>query len=162
MKICKQCHRELDESCFRQTKSRSAGLRKSTPGTKTLCRSCESLNIQAHNIVKALAAGQPVDELKLSKLKQHYQRFLDAGYPLVTKAAATLVGVNTVAQNQLTYAESADSLAELYEHIAKVRTRSYSSVDEADAAHRALVGRLRAAGLYEEVNNLLDRWFEEE
>ena len=165
MKICLQCRRELDESCFRQTASRSTGLRKSKTGTKTICRSCESINVQAHRVVGDAAAGRPVDPDKVQRLRRHYQLLIDVGYPPVTKAARTLMGLEPLdagAQRVLLDAAGEmDKLADLYEHISKVRTRSYSSFDEADRVHRTLVDRLRAAGLYDEVNDLMDRWFEE-
>lgn len=159
MKTCKQCHRQLDDSCFRPTKSRGKGLRQSKTGTKTICRQCESINTQAHNIVAAMDAGKPVNEEKLKQLKRHYQLLMDLGHPLVTAAARRLMGIDAESSDGSGAVIDAD--ADLYEHILAVKNRSYSSFDEADEVHSRLTPRLRAAGLYEDVNNLMDRWFEE-
>lgn len=161
MKTCKQCHRLLDDSCFRPTKSRVRGLRKpavSEPKSKTICRQCESINVQAHNMVAALETGKPVDTDKLSKLKKHYQTLIDLGYPLVTAAARRLMEVDDTCGPAAT---ALDADADLYAHILAVQNRTYSSFEEADEAHSRLTPRLRARGLYEDVNNLMDRWFEE-
>jgi hypothetical protein len=110
-------------------------------------------------MVKALEAGQRVDEEKLNKLKTHYQMMLDMGYPLVTAAAKRLMGIDDGSStNRET---SVDKDADLYAHILAVRNRTYSSFDEADEVHVRLAQRLHAVGLYEEVNNLMDEWFEE-
>jgi hypothetical protein len=47
MKVCKQCGQELDDNDFKPYVSRSKGLRKSTVGRNTICRSCEYFNIKA-------------------------------------------------------------------------------------------------------------------
>lgn len=159
MQKCKQCHRLLDDSCFRQTKSRSTGKYKSSTGLKCLCRSCESYNVRAHKLVKAMEAGEPVNEAKLEELRTHYKQLVDAGYPIVSAAAQRLlVGViKTSDKNAMDVPVSA-----LYEHIGKVKARSYSSFEEADEVHRRLTPDLQAAGLYEEVNNLMDDWYMDE
>lgn len=155
MKQCKQCGRTLDESCFRQTKSRSKGIYKSAgPGTKTICRSCESLNIRAHNALKNN------DQEAISVLKEHYEKLNSAGYPPVTAAAQRLLGLAAQTAKRCNDAlELTQRNEEVLEHANKVRQRLYSSVDEADAAHRKLHDELQRLGLYEEITDLLDDWY---
>lgn len=166
MKKCKQCQRLLGIDNFRPTKSRSTGIRKSTTGTRTMCRECESLNVQAHSIVKLIDAGAQYNVDKLRKLKEAYQVFVDAGYPLVSAAAQRLMygGISKVAESTdiRIAVPKRDDLTDLYEHITKLKERSYSSCDEADEVHKALVGRLHKAGLYEEATELLDEWWFDE
>ena len=167
MKTCKQCNRKLDESNFRPVKSRSTGIRKSTPGTRSLCKSCECLNMQAHTINKQLEAGTPVDQNKLVALKQHYAMLVGAGYPIITAAARRFVALTMPAIQQETpdtgksTIDAYSDMAVLYKHVAMVKNREYASFDEADEVHTTLVDALRKAGLYEEVNNMMDEWFEE-
>lgn len=158
MKKCKQCGRMLEEECFRKTKSRSNGIYKNTSqGTKTICRSCESLNIRAHRALK------DNNEEAMSQLREHYRRLSLAGYPPVTAAAQRLLGsaTNSIRQNEA-LCHTANYDAEVLEHAYKVQTRSYSSVDEADRIHRQLEDKLREADLYEEITNLLDDWYMDE
>ena len=112
-------------------------------------------------MVAAMEAGEPVNEVKLNQLRKHYQMLMDVGYPLVTAAAKRLMGVSDDETTKPGEDTPLMADADLYEHIAAVRNRSYSSFDEADEAHSRLAQRLRDAGLYEDVNNLMDAWFEE-
>lgn len=157
MKVCKQCGLELDDSCFRQTKSRSTGKNKSKTGTKTICRSCESLNVRAHNALR------DNNEEAIAMLREHYQRLLALGHPPVTAAAQRLLDANAPVRQSndvLNYTMQYD--AEVLEHAYKVRNRQYSSFDEADAVHRRLADKLRKSDLYEEINNLMDDWYMDE
>ena len=155
MKICKQCGRSLEEDQFRKTKSRSKGIYKDTKtGTKTICRACESLNIRAHNALKNN------DEAAIAKLQEHYMRLLKAGHPPVSAAAQRIIGY--AVQDSKADSNSLLNITDLLEHAAKVRSRSYASVDEADKVHRGLTVRLKEAGLYEEITDLLDDWYMEE
>lgn len=160
MKTCKQCRRELADEHFRKVESRSKGVRKSKPGRRPICKYCENMNVQAHCIVKALDAGKPVDEAKISRVKSYYQVLVDAGYPILTAAAQRLMGV----ASKPTVDEAAQSNTNdkhLYEHIEKLRKRLYASFDEAESIHNSLLTQLSAAGLYADANDLIDEWFEE-
>lgn len=156
MKQCKQCGRVLDEEYFRKTKSRSKGLYKNlSQGTKTICRSCESLDVRARRAMK------DNNEAVICELREHYKRLLLAGHPPVTAAARDII---SEADFAATHSNDALRMTSMYddevlEHAYKVRTRSYDSVDEADKVHRQLADRLRAVDLYEEVTDLLDDWY---
>lgn len=152
-KQCKQCGRVLAAQCFRPTRSRSKGIYRTTTGSSTICRECESLNTRAHT---AMRRG---DEETMNKLRQHYQTLVDAGHPPVTAAARRLMGLEPKDASGETNALL--NQTELLTHIAKVRNRAYSSFDEADATHRRLVDRLKEAGLYGEANELLEEWYDE-
>ncbi len=156
MKTCKQCGRTLDDSYFRKTKPRGRGIYKTTQGSNTMCKDCESLNVRAHNALKKIEAGIPVDT---TVLKQHYQRLSDAGHPPVTAAARRLMGLESATRGRETNGLLLNN--DLMEHIAKVRDRSYSSFDEADAMHRQLESRLREAGMYDMENEMLEAWYDE-
>lgn len=170
MKICKQCNRTLDEKEFRPVKSRSKGIRASEPGTRAVCRCCERVLTQAYGLLKDLDAGRSVDEAKLDRVLSYYKGLMQAGCRLTHSAAQRLVGLYSTADEMRAAATRADDdsiaaaqhLGDLYKHIEMLRARSYSSFDDADMAHHALVPRLREAGLYEEANNLIDDWFFEE
>ena len=158
-KVCKQCSRNLDESAFRRTKSRSTGKYNSTPGLKTICRECESLNARAHAMLKKIEQGLPVDEAKLEALKKHY-----ANYTPVTAAARRLMGLDPLGRSG---AETNMLLSlgdELTMHCQMVRARTYASASAADEAHRRLADKLRAYSeeLYEEITMLVDDWYFEE
>lgn len=157
MKICKQCGLELDDSQFRPTKSRSAGKHKSKTGSSTICRCCESLNVRAHNALR------DNNQEAIATLRDHYKRLYALGYPPVTAAARRILGeeVQTRSTNEL-LSRTMQYDAEVLEHAYKVRTRSYSSFDEADAVHRQLTDQLKEADLYEEINNLMDDWYMDE
>lgn len=155
MRVCKQCGQELDESCFRKTKSRSTGRYQTNTGYSTLCKGCESLNQRAY---AALKSGNLEAQ---EKLRAHYQRQWDElGLPPVTAAARRLLGLEDPADRPESNKVLVD--ADLRIHAAKVRDRTYSTVEEADAVHRQLTDRLQAAGLYEETTNLLDDWYMDE
>jgi hypothetical protein len=111
-------------------------------------------------LLRKLDAGTLTNRDKLEALQKHYKQLMDAGYPPVTSAAARLMGVDAANVTVSSPSDNGD-LRELYEHIIKVRTRSYASFDEADKRHSELIPRLQMAGLYEDVNNMMDRWFEE-
>lgn len=160
MKTCKQCGRTLDDACFRKTKSRSKGIYKNvSQGTKTICRDCESINVRAHRALKEN------DQATIELLRKHYIKLYGAGHPPVSAAAKRLLGI-TVEQTSKRENDLMSRLQkydnEAFEHAYKVRTRSYSSVDEADEVHRRLSDRLRYADLYEEITNLLDEWYMDE
>ena len=154
MKTCKQCGRNLEDTAFRPTKSRSKGIYNTKTGSSTICRECESLNNRAHQVLKN------GDEKMAEILKQHYAKLMAVGHPPITAAARRLMGLAPLEKS--TKQNSLLSSALLYDHIAKVRNRTYSSFDEADAAHRRLEMQLREAGLYEEAANLLDEWYMED
>lgn len=160
MKKCKQCGRTLDESCFRPTKSRARGAAAATTGFSTLCRSCESLNSSAHQLMKRIDADLPFSRETHKRLVYHYTQMTAAGHPPLTAAARRLMGLEPIgrANEKNPLVTDADLLA----HIAKIRHREYSSFDEADAAHRRLAERLRESGLYEDATTLLDEWWFEE
>lgn len=160
MKECRQCGRNLDESAFRKTKSRSTGKYKTTQGSSTICKDCESLNIRAH---KALQTNNSV---AINKLKKHYELLESMGFPPITAAAKRLMGYDfnarggTERNSLLITLTGVD--AEVLAHANKVRNRGYSSFDEADKTHKALCERLKEAGLYEEINDLMDEWYMDE
>ena len=160
MKTCKQCGRTLDDACFRKTKSRSKGIYKNvSQGSKTICKDCESMNIRAHRALKEN------DQRTIELLRSHYKKLYGLGYPPISAAAKRLLGIEVEAakpkDNEVyIFTESYD--AEVLEHAYKVRTRSYSSVDEADEVHRRLEDKLKEADLYEEITNLLDEWYMDE
>lgn len=154
LKICKQCGRTLEESCFRQTKSRSRGIYKTAlPGSSTICRECESLNNRAH---AALKRG---DAEAIETLRRHYQNLTDAGHPPISAAARRLMGLEPLHAGNET--NSLLMHTELLTHVAKIRDRSYSSFEEADETHRRLTDQLKASGLYGEANELLEEWYDE-
>ena len=153
MKVCKQCGRMLDETCFRPTKSRSKGIYRTSTGSSTICRECESLNTRAHTALKR----DDVDTMDM--LRQHYRNLMDAGHPPVTAAARRLMGMEPLQPPKETNTLLANT--ELLVHIAKLRDRSYSIFDEADAVHRRLLDKLKASGLYGEANELLEDWYDE-
>ena len=162
MKTCQQCHRTLDDDQFRQPASRGTGLRKRKIGSRNLCRLCESKNAQAHYFMQKLDAGDVVDEVKLAALRMHYKTLMDCGYQPVTAAARRLMGLPTQEGGLVEPRPNhLHGVYDLYEHISKLRSREYASVDEADEVHRRLSHRLRSAGLYEEATNLLDDWWME-
>lgn len=162
MKQCKQCGMLLNDEAFRKTKTRSKGLYKNlSQGTKTICRSCESLDVRAR---RAMNEG---NEEVCGQLREHYMKLLRAGHPPVTAAAKRILGnayidaaaqVRSVTSNaSLKLTDSYDT--EVLDHAYKVKNRLYASVDEADKCHRELESRLREADLYEEITDLLDEWY---
>lgn len=160
MKKCKQCGRMLEDDQFRPTKSRSNGIYKTTKlGSSSICRSCESLNVRAHKALK------DCDEAAIEKLRTHYQKLQGIGLPPVTAAAKKLLGIVSPSGMPIDKAETNKALNydyELLAHAEAVRNRTYTSVDEADAVHKRLAERLKQAGLYAEISDLLDDWFMDE
>jgi len=161
MKKCKQCGRNLDESCFRRTKSRSKGIYKcSLPSLSTMCRECEALNQRAYKFLKAIEDAEPYDAAALEQLRAYYQTLVMCGRPPLTAAARRLIGLEPLEREPQTYDVMVHmQQQELYEHIRRVNQRSYATFDEADEVHRRLTPRLREAGLYEDVNNMMDDWY---
>lgn len=156
MKKCKQCGRMLEDDQFRPTKSRSRGIYKTTKlGSSSICRSCESLNVRAH---KALKDG---DEAAIEKLRTHYQKLHGIGLPPVTAAAKKLLGIVSPTDGRETN-KALNYDYDVLVHAEAVRNRIYSSVDEADEVHKRLAERLKEAGLYAEISDLLDEWFMDE
>lgn len=168
MKTCKQCKRTLALDNFRVVKSRSTGKRASTPGVRSVCKYCENMNTQAHNLLRDIEAGRHIDEEKLVRVREYYLMLVNAGYTLVHSAPKRLLGISTAAslhrhhkppQHPGGVVVTRDML---YSHIQKLRDRAYDSFDAAEAAHKCFNKALREAGLYEEANNLIDEWFEED
>ena len=162
IKRCKQCGRELPVSRFRRYKSRGAGVRNTNTGYNTLCRDCESISNRA---AAALKRG---DEDTLSKLRTHYKALQDRGLPPVTASARRVLGEDVAVSRGV---DTLDSLlaqvsgvgeSDISRHCRLLRERAYSCVDEAYEVHKTLVARLTEAGLYEEANELLEDWFDEE
>lgn len=154
MKTCKQCGRNLEDTAFRPTKSRSKGIYNTKTGSSTICRECESLNNRAH---LALKNG---DEAAIATLRAHYEALVDMGLPPVTAAARRLMGLEPLEKVRKT--NSLLQETSLRAHVLKIKNRTYSSFEEADAAHRRLEAQLRDAGLYEEAANMLDEWYMED
>ena len=149
MKQCRQCGRSLDESCFRKTKSRSAGIYKTKQGSRNICKECESMNVRAHKALK----DNNIEAL--DSIRRHYQQLNDAGFPPITSAARQVLGMSTTKSTVAT-------LGDLYEHIGMIRRREYATFDDAEKRHKELLQRLVDTGLYEEANNLLDDWYLED
>lgn len=169
MKECKQCGRMLDDSKYRPYKSRSKGVYKKPKqvSSSTICKDCEALNQRAAVFLKKIEEGLPYDEGALRQLKRYYNILVANGRPPVTAAARRLIGLQPIDRTPtsrtvdelLSSFITEDSIAE---HIDKVKTRAYNSFEEADAVHRRLTPQLKEAGMYEEVNNLMDDWYMDE
>lgn len=169
MRVCKQCERHLDDSNFRVRKSRARGIYDvvAKPHYNTICKECEALNMRAHTMLKKIEAGQPYDEDALRQLKEYYSSLLESGREPITAAARRLIGMQPLDwPNRPTKADDmmrlVRSTKQLLEHIDKVRCRAYDSFEQADAVHRRLTPQLKEAGLYEEVNNMMDDWYMDE
>ena len=162
-KVCKQCGRKLRvDTSFRKYVPRGRGIYATTQGYHTLCKDCESISIRAANAIKCN------DEEIMNKLREYYKILDSRGLPPVTKPARILLGVEADRPSAKLDAllsrmlgEDPDE-SELDRHCRLVRERGYASFDEADAVHRTMTDKLKAAGLYEEINNLMDEWFDEE
>lgn len=163
-KKCKQCGRLLSIDSFRAYKPRGRGVYNTKQGHNTICKECESVN---NRVITATKSG---DTATLELLRQHYQTLMDCGLPPVTAAAKRLLGV----QEDTSGCDSLENLlqsmqraaqglpdAEVEEHCRLVRERGYASFEEADAAYKRLAPRLREAGVYAEITDLMDEWFEE-
>lgn len=170
MQKCKQCLRLLPKQNFRVVKSRSTGARKSRGDSlRSVCKQCENMNVQAHQLLK-LPLADAVRTDKWRSVVQYFRILRDGGVPITLGAAAQVLAIVDGLEGRVStkHAEPAAVTTptydtnELYQHIYKLRTRSYSSFDEADTVHKSLVGALTDAGLYEEANNLIDEWFEED
>lgn len=157
-KTCKQCGRTLPVDKFRKYVPRGKGIYTTTQGHHTLCKDCEAISARAANAMKT--GNQEV----IDKLTAYYKSLQDRGLAPVTAAARRLLGMDVA--NKSTDLDSlltsTTTSSALDDHCRKVRERLYSSVDEADRAHRRLADRLKEAGLYEEITNLLDEWYLED
>lgn len=169
MKTCKQCGRYLDDSSFRVRKSRAKGLYNvaDKKHLNTICKECEALNMRAHKLLKQMDAGLPYDQAALRQLQDYYNRMATSGREPITAAARRLIGMEPLDwPNRPTRAErmlrSTRDIKALIEHLDKVRCRAYDSFEQADAVHRRLTPQLKEAGMYEEVNNLMDDWYMDE
>ena len=96
----------------------------------------------------------------MAALKLHYENLVALGRPPVTAAARRLLGMQPLDRGLETNKLLSSSI--LLDHIAKIKNRTYSSFEEADAMHRRLEVQLREADLYEEAANLLDDWYMED
>ena len=161
-KPCKQCGRHLSVDNFRKYPARGRGVRATETGYYTICKQCESINTKADY---ALRKGA---EEVIEKLRAHYQLLIDRGLPPVTAAAKRLMGcVDDEAKGSSR--QSLDDLlaevsaeTELERHCRLVRTRGYSSVEEAQQAHSRLTAELHAHNYYAEITELLDDWYFDE
>lgn len=169
MKECKQCGRMLDESKYRSYKPRGKGVyKKPKPvSSSTICRDCEALNQRAAVFLKKIDEGKPYDGDALRKLQRYYNLLVANGRPPVTAAARRLIGLQPIDRTPTsrTVDELLDSFVtedSIAEHIDKVKQRAYASFEQADAVHRRLTPQLKEAGMYEEVNNLMDDWYMDE
>ena len=159
MKTCKQCGRTLPLESFRPYVPRGRGVYSTTTGRNTICKDCESLSSRA---ASALRRG---DTEAIEKLTRYYKVLQERGYEPVTAPAKRLLGivVKPGSRSNLDNAIQAmlgDSDVQL--HYKKVQERSYASFDEADRVHKELTERLKQAGLYEVVNDLMDDWYMED
>ena len=170
-KVCKQCGRLLPIENFRKYAARGRGVYNTKQGYYTICKQCESIS---NRTAAALSKG---DEATISLLTEHYQVLADRGLPPVTAAAKRLLGytdVNKPKTDRLsdllasvrgvaapTTDSSVATESALDKHCRLVRTRGYASIEEAEAVHKELLDQLRDAGLYEEINDLLDEWYME-
>lgn len=179
-KVCKQCGRLLPIENFKKYAARGRGVYATKQGHYTICKQCESISNRA---AAALSKG---DEATISLLTEHYQMLADRGLPPVTAAAKRLLGYTDISRpksdrlsdllasvrgDSVTMRAAAarpvesesesESESELDKHCRLVRCRGYASVEEAEIVHKELIGQLRDAGLYEEINDLLDEWYME-
>ena len=162
MKKCKQCGRKLPLDNFRKYSARGRGVYETKQGYYTICKDCESISNRART---AIANG---NEKVTSRLTEHYKRLLDMGFPPVTAPAKQLL--NWTKAND----DDNDKLEDLLnkvapaieytieDHCRLVRERGYASFSEADEVHKKLAKRLKEAGLYEEINDLMDEWYMDE
>lgn len=160
-RVCKQCGRQLSlVDNYRRYVSRSKGVYATEPGYHTICKACESINMRADQAIKK------GDQELINKLKTHYRALEAKGLPPVTAAARRLMGYypdqprNTL--DDLLAEVQGIGESELDRHCRLVRTRGYATFDEADREHRRLVDALKDAGLYEEINELMEDWYMED
>lgn len=160
MKTCKQCGRMLPVDSFRPYVPRGRGVYNTKQGRNTICKDCESISNRASG---ALKRG---DQEAIDKLTRFYTVLAERGYPPVTAPAKKLLGlVDTKAPRRSSLDDTISMMLgenDLHEHCRKVQERLYASFDEADKVHRELTPRLKEAGMYEEVNELMDAWYLEE
>lgn len=159
-KICKQCGRALQLDCFVKYPARGRGIYDTKQGHHTVCKECE----QVDRIARWLLTHP--EDTRLNTIKKHYETLKQRGLPPVTKAAAQLIGHVMLKEGKGRPKSLPKFVLDVQDenvlaHADKVRNRTYSSFEEADAAHRIYTDGLRAAGLYEEINNLMDEWFDE-
>lgn len=157
MKICKQCGRELPVDSFRPYKARGRGVYNTTQGRNTICKECESMSS------RAAAAIRKGDQEAIDKFTWYYKTLQSRGCEPVTAPAKKLLGfVDTQGRRAKSLNDAMDQIlgaSELHLHLQKLRDRSYTSFDEAEATHKALADQLHGAGLYDEAADLLEDWF---
>lgn len=161
MKKCKQCGRKLPLDNFRKYVPRGRGVYETRQGYYTICKDCESISNRART---ALTNG---NEKVICRLTEHYKRLLDMGFPPVTAPAKQLlnwVDDGNAEDNKLEALLNKVAPAIEYtieDHCRLVRERGYASFNEADEVHKKLTKQLKEAGLYEEINDLMDEWYME-
>lgn len=180
MQICKQCGSALADEDFRLYSKRGKGERQTTVGRHTICLFCESLDARARVLLQQEKAGKSSTELKLEieSLKHYFQALMDAGFPPVTSAVRELLGIvkkeahvpyNAAKKRREDFMKDVlfmhgvgipvEEQAKM--HRDKVLKRGYASADEAYEKHKTLVDTLKVMGLYDEVNESLEGWFDE-
>lgn len=117
--------------------------------------------MRAHTILKKKDAGAPYDKAAEAQLIAYYTRMAETGREPITAAARRLMGLDGLdnKNDAQSLIDSTLRVDELSVHYDKVKFRAYTTFDEADEVHRRLTPRLREAGLYEDVNNMMDDWY---
>lgn len=122
------------------------------------------MNVQAHQLLKC-ADADVSNTAKWTKVVDYFKMLRGAGIPILHSAAVKLLDKDDQLRGRRTTDGNCEShtyrMHDLYQHLDKLRTRSYSSFDEADRIHRTMIKDLEEAGMYEDANNLIDEWFEE-
>ena len=93
MKKCKQCGRQLPESLFRPYYPRGSGIRKSTVGCNTICKSCETINSKATLLWRS-DARTPEEEEIFVDITKLYQSLIDIGLDPIGPYAKHLRGID--------------------------------------------------------------------
>jgi hypothetical protein len=166
-KTCKQCGKTKTVDNFRKNPARGKGIYKTQQGYHNYCKECEAINTQAIALEK-----NPNSNTGLYKqLVDYYSALNNAGLGIATAVAARYLGIDKdeAAPHKLTDKLTSiitdlqsDTPDELHVHANKVKLRTYTSLDEARAEHDRLTKKLKEAGMYEEVDIMLEDWELEE
>ena len=161
-KICKQCGRCLPMEDYRKYTPRGTGAYKTTQGYYTICKACESISNRA---AAALRTG---NQATIDKLRDYYKELDAKGLPPVTAAAKRVLGIDPARQaradglDDLLAATLGKADSGVDEFCNKLRRRDFASADEAYEQLKALRPELKEAGVYDEMNELVEAWFDED
>ena len=159
-KTCKQCGQLVDN--YRKYAARGKGIYKTEQGYHTICKECESINSRAIQLEK----DPSKDPVLYAKLVDYYKALESRGLGIASAVAGRYLGKDkpvaaarsinlTVRLDSVINAGQADVLRA---HLDALRDRTYSSLEEAGRMQDTLAQQLRAAGLYEEADRLLEDW----